>query len=296
MIPQRKNSFLGLTSDGFFAMLKREYRSFQKGQRQSRPVALQRVLQVAQTESGWLMILRPRERNGFTLIELLVVISIIALLLSIMLPSLRFAREMARRTVCATRMKQIGVMTRMYAHDNDDKLMPRRTLGGADENGINFVHWLRWFRVDNDYWNLGFLWSNGYTGGNGKEFYCPTPTEIEVYKYENYAVPSWPTNWWPGGNNADGVRISYFYNPETVVTSAGRYYRKYEMLSKGGSNRILLADLMIPQKITHIKGWNMMYGDGSVRFSIDTDAQKEIKLLTDDTDFDRFNNILRMLR
>lgn len=244
------------------------------------------------------MVFRTRERNGFTLIELLVVIAIIALLLSIVVPSMRYAMETARKTVCANQMKQIGVMTRMYADDNDDKLMPRGRApwSGDESNQIAYIHWIRWVRIDDSYWNLGYLWHNGYTGGDGKEFYCPTPTDIEAYKYENYAVPSWPTNWQPNSTTANGVRISYFYNPETISSTGPHPTRKYETLSKGGVNMILLADLMIPDKITHIKGWNMMYGDGSVRFSIDPEAQTEIRLLTDNQDFIRFNNILRLLR
>lgn len=51
---------------------------------------------------------------GFTLIEVLVVVAIIALLISILLPSLHAAREQARITVCQTSMKQVGTMNASY--------------------------------------------------------------------------------------------------------------------------------------------------------------------------------------
>ena len=55
--------------------------------------------------------------HGFTLIELLVVIAIISLLVSILLPSLRKAREIAEAVVCQTTMRQICVANTFYSED-----------------------------------------------------------------------------------------------------------------------------------------------------------------------------------
>ncbi len=56
---------------------------------------------------------------GFTLIELLVVISIIALLISILLPALGQARKSSRAIVCGSIMKQIGTWAMTYAADSN---------------------------------------------------------------------------------------------------------------------------------------------------------------------------------
>jgi len=60
----------------------------------------------------------PKLNKGFTLIELLVVIAIIGILAGILLPVLSRARESARRTQCASNVKQIGMGLIMYANEN----------------------------------------------------------------------------------------------------------------------------------------------------------------------------------
>ena len=61
---------------------------------------------------------------GFTLVELLVVISIIALLLSIMMPALSRARGQAKKVVCSSRVKQHALGLSMYISENKGYLPP----------------------------------------------------------------------------------------------------------------------------------------------------------------------------
>lgn len=78
-----------------------------------------------------------RYLRGFTLIELLIVISIIALLVSILLPALSAARRSAKSTICLTRLRTAGQGLMLYANENRDVLVPARLP-----------------KVDNDHWRF----------------------------------------------------------------------------------------------------------------------------------------------
>jgi prepilin-type N-terminal cleavage/methylation domain-containing protein/prepilin-type processing-associated H-X9-DG protein len=66
------------------------------------------------------------KRRGFTLVELLVVIAIIGLLIGLLLPAVQAARESARRTHCASNLRQVGIGIMRFA-DNHHERWPETT-------------------------------------------------------------------------------------------------------------------------------------------------------------------------
>lgn len=93
-------------------------------------------------------------KRAFTLIELLVVIAIIALLLAIVTPALRKAKENARETICKTHLKNIGIAILLYLDDNDGRTY--------DTVANEFF----WYETDgsyrdpdawNSYWGLAYI-------------------------------------------------------------------------------------------------------------------------------------------
>ena len=139
----------------------------------------------------------PRRVAAFTLVELLVVIGIIALLISILLPSLNRAREAARRTQCLSNLRSIGQMLNMYANQFDGRV-PIGFSGGRTKKTFQNNYFMS--RKSSQpspglpvrYVGLGLLYpANLISEGEGTVFYCPSVNEDTDHAYASFKNP-WP--------------------------------------------------------------------------------------------------------
>jgi len=125
-------------------------------------------------------------RNGFTLVELLVVIGIIAVLISLLIPSLNRAREQANSIKCMSNLRVISQALLNYSADNKGYVVPSFNLPPIPGVATNYTSiganqamegWPSILNRD------GYLRSAGQDQNVNTVFYCPDT--YDIYGMEN---------------------------------------------------------------------------------------------------------------
>jgi len=137
------------------------------------------------------------KRSAFTLVELLVVIAIIAVLLAVLLPSLRGVRSLAQRLQCQSRLKTIGLSMAPYADTYDGKMpmltgAPNTATAGSFMRGHWYLSELIMATGIQKWYALGCLFKSDFAT-DPRLFYCPaTPGWRD--EYLSYCDPApWGT-------------------------------------------------------------------------------------------------------
>ena len=245
-------------------------------------------------------------RVGFTLIELLVVVSIIALLIAILLPSLKKARTQARITKCATQLHDIGIALMSYANDYN-RFPPQNSLGApppdwrsietvADRQGAAF--WT--YAVHRELaTHMGGLRTNkaGERSKVHQVFYCPEVPDTKLFNTtDNLNMADILSGSYPDGTYTGyGVRgsedvylhISYAYygsfhevfndpakprSTDEEINGVPRW-RRFYVKNEPNASRILMSDWVMlwggatQWRINHGVPWGSTRGASRAQFS-----------------------------
>ncbi len=172
-------------------------------------------------------------RSGFTLIELLVVTSIVALLISILLPSLKTAREVASRTKCLAATRQVAVAAQSYATSSRG-YMPSYLTAPGNSMG-SYAYGVQHQLVTLDYLGQDIFTNKGcpegpatYSNGLGSYYYGQTPGTVGIgindllqsgYSYTNPPSASYWT-----------AAVTYYPNQGPMSDRSRRLQRRPEMV------------------------------------------------------------------
>ena len=191
-------------------------------------------------------------KRKFTLIELLFVIAIIAILASILLPSLQKAKAASQRIKCANNLKQIFVATSMYISDNKGNWPVKDNFG-----------------VDNRFWSMKL---GEYMQASGrydiqKRFLCPAVSipliasewELLDYAYNYYLLyyPDFSTMTGAYYRNLCAGRVNFsrtMYCMDSARISGNQY-----TLTTYTNNATYYSRIFM-----HLKNTNVSFADGHV--------------------------------
>jgi len=221
-------------------------------------------------------------KRGYTLVELLVVISIIALLIAIIVPSMGVVRRIMKETSCLANLHAIGAAIQTYASAYDGKVPPYlikdSKMSFYDDTKVGHMIPLhtgyqyalafdnsRGDGADLAPGNLGCCYRDELIA-KPQTVYCPAQHNKTREAVGFHSADEYPEHWgyyYPGAmhmprdsfnaHNKGWIATGYSYNPLTVYRSATAYaaaglFPKYSYLEEMPSDHIIAHDVQLLQK------------------------------------------------
>lgn len=197
---------------------------------------------------------------GFTLIELLIAVAVVAVLIAIMLPSIGRVQEQARRVMCSSNQRQVGIGVSMFADGSQGSIPATLFVPGdsaSKSTAVSAPQDTIMLRLPGqspdragkapDWWDgLGLLFSEGYLNAP-RVFYCPSHTgEHPFERYED----EWggergqiAGNFQYRGEGPGGSRKLYVIDSSAALVADG--VRSLSDLNHGDGFNVLRAGLHV---------------------------------------------------
>ena len=228
-------------------------------------------------------------KGGFSLIELIVVLAITTVMAALLMPGLKTAREGARRLICASNERQIGVGFALFAKDENERLpdswfqeesrfAEMMALSSGRQRTSSDPHSVR----ESTFEGIGYFLPNagGYCDSYSC-FYCPSHSgehTLDAYNGKFH------------GLHREPVYSNYHYTGDQIETEKG-YTRR---LFGRSADQVLLTDgLRTKTDFSHKNGMNVLRGDGSVQWKADVADQisQTLPMTVPDTGFNGHEHI-----
>ena len=231
-----------------------------------------------------------RPGRGFSLLELLVVLAVTVLLTGLLMPAMAQVRENARRVVCSSNLRQIGMGVITFADENNDRL-PDSFYGAPDRNKRNMMAAHRGggtFGSDRlggaaisgsepmayqNWEGLGWLY-RWYHVNSPEVFYCPS--HAGEHPYERYQ------DVYPRYRRVDVIAttpiyMNYQYAGDKDWANEDQPDRRRRLTDE---SLIIATDgLRTVSDFNHQVGMNVLRGDSSVAWHEDTSTHRVRNLL-----------------
>ncbi len=215
------------------------------------------------------------KRRAFTLIELLVVIAIIALLLAILLPSLKKAKDQARAVICKSNLHQWGLIWKLYTDENDGKF--------SEGDGVGWVRG-QWVVGLRQYWTdrqklltcpsatkplPGFQIGGPYHWGGPNNTYqvADIPGPDGIFEMASYGMNNWVFD---AQQDLQGRRKEWHWG-KMDVTGGSRIPLFLDSMWRGGGPFYETANRIVPP------AYNGQWGDNATLTGTGTGWDREMK-------------------